>query len=38
MTSGVIISVLVVYLLILLWLGFWGSKESGSVAGKQLPS
>ena len=43
MTSGVIISVLVVYLLILLGLGLWGSKESTSVAGyyvagKRLPS
>ena len=38
-----IIAVLVVYLLILLGLGLWGSKESGSVAGyfvagKKLPS
>ena len=39
----VIIAVLVVYLLILLALGLWGSRSSGSVAGyyvaeKQLPS
>ena len=38
-----IISVLVVYLLILLGLGYWGSRESGSVAGyyvagKRLPA
>ena len=38
-----IIAVLVVYLLILLGLGLWGRKESGSVAGyfvagKKLPS
>ncbi len=43
MTSGVVIAVLVIYLLILLGLGLWGSKESGSVAGyfvagKKLPS
>ena len=43
MTSSVIIAVVVVYLLILLGIGFWGRKESGSVAGyylagKRLPS
>ena len=43
MPPGAIISVLVVYLLILLGLGYWGSRESGSVAGyyvarKRLPS
>ena len=39
----VIVSVLIVYLIVLLVLGAWGSKSSGSVAGyyvaeKQLPS
>ncbi|HIC15081.1 MAG TPA: sodium/proline symporter [Gemmatimonadetes bacterium] len=43
MTSTTIISVLVGYLLILLGIGFWGSKESGDlkgyyVAGKRLPA
>ena len=43
MPPGAIISVLVVYLLILLGLGYWGGRESGSVAGyyvarKRLPS
>ena len=43
MTSAVIIGVLVVYLLVLLGLGMWGSRASGSVAGyyvadKKLPS
>ncbi len=43
MVSTTIIAVLVVYLLILLVIGAWGSRESGSVAGyyvanKNLPS
>ena len=43
MTSTTIISVLVGYLLILLGIGVWGSKESGDlkgyyVAGKRLPA
>ncbi len=33
MTSGVIIAVVVVYLLVLLGLGLWGRRDSGSVAG-----
>ena len=43
MVSPTIIAVLVVYLLVLLGIGAWGSRESGSVAGyyvanKRLPS
>lgn len=43
MTSTTIIGVLVGYLLILLGIGFWGSRESGDlkgyyVAGKRLPA
>lgn len=43
MVSGTIIAVLVAYLGVLLAIGFWGSRESGSVAGyylanKRLPS
>ena len=43
MTSATIVGVLVGYLLILLAIGFWGSRESGDlkgyyVAGKQLPA
>ncbi len=43
MTSNTIIAVLVGYLLILLGIGFWGSRESGDlkgyyVAGKRLPA
>ena len=43
MTSATIVGVLVGYLLILLGIGFWGSKESKDlkgyyVAGKRLPS
>ena len=43
MTSATIISVLVVYLIVLLGIGFWASRESGSlkgyyVAGKRLPA
>jgi Na+/proline symporter len=43
MYSATIITVLVVYLLILLGIGYWGGRESGTVAGyfvagKKLPS
>ncbi len=43
MTSGVIIAVLVGYLVLLLAIGIWGSRDSGDVkgyflAGKRLPS
>jgi len=43
MTSAIIIAVLVAYLLVLLAIGVWGSRESGDVkgyylAGKRLPS
>ena len=43
MASGTVITVLVVYLLVLLAIGWWAGKESGEVAGyyvagKKLPS
>jgi sodium/proline symporter len=43
MTSGVIVGVLIAYLVVLLLIGFWGSRESHDlkgyyVAGKRLPA
>jgi len=43
MASATVIGILILYLAILLWIGFWGGKESGNmsgyyVAGKRLPS
>ncbi len=43
MTSGIVVAVLVVYLIVLLAIGWWGGRESGDlegyyVAGKRLPS
>lgn len=43
MASGTVVAVLILYLLVLLSIGWWGGKESGEiagyyVAGKKLPS